>query len=350
MKKLLFSIFVLSIAFLASCSKDTNTETTSVNEEKSIKIVASVPPIASIANYIGWEYVSVSSLIEPGFSPHTFDLKPSQIIAMEKADFIIATGLGIDSFIEKNIQEEKHILLKESVQLIKWEEHNHDHGEHEAHTDEHHDEHWHEAEHHDEHWHEDEHHDGHHDEHEAEHSNTVHNENEEVFFDPHLWLSLENGEKIAEKITHTFSLKNPENKIYFEKNLENFKKKSEEIKNNFSKKTENKQLNNFVIFHEAYGYLFQEMNIDETKVIVLQETAGRETSVSEMKHIVDEINEHKVKVLYKEPQLDTKLIDTLVEKHSLQLSELDPLGKSIEKNGYFNTMESNLNNLLISYE
>jgi ABC-type Zn uptake system ZnuABC Zn-binding protein ZnuA len=53
MKKLLFSIFVLSIAFLASCSKDTNIETTSVNEEKSIKIVASVPPIASIANYIG---------------------------------------------------------------------------------------------------------------------------------------------------------------------------------------------------------------------------------------------------------------------------------------------------------
>ena len=326
MKKLLFSIFVLSIAFLASCSKDTNIETTSVNEEKSIKIVASVPPIASIANYIGWKYVSVSSLIEPGFSPHTFDLKPSQIIAMEKADFIIATGLGIDSFIEKNTQEDKHILLKESVQLIEWEEHDHDHGEHEAHTDEHHDE--------------------HHD----EHSNTVHNENEEVFFDPHLWLSLENGEKIAGKVTQILSEKNPENKIYFEKNLEDFKKKSEEIKNNFSKKTENKQLNNFVIFHEAYGYLFQEMNIDETKVIVLQETAGRETSVSEMKHIVDEITEHKVKVLYKEPQLDTKLIDTLVEKHSLQLSELDPLGKSIEKNGYFNTIESNLNNLLISYE
>jgi zinc transport system substrate-binding protein len=118
----------------------------------------------------------------------------------------------------------------------------------------------------------------------------------------------------------------------FEQNLTDFKAKAEKIKNNFVKNTENKKLNNFVIFHEAYGYLFHEMNIDVSKVVVLQETAGRETSVNEMKHIVDEIKEHNVKVLYKEPQLDTKLINTLVEKHNLELSELDPLGKTIEKN------------------
>jgi hypothetical protein len=29
---------------------------------------------------------------------------------------------------------------------------------------------------------------------------------------------------------------------------------------------------------------------------------------------------------------------------------LDPLGKTIEKNWYFDTIEQNLNNLLLSYE
>lgn len=342
MKKIFLILLSISLIFFSACSKQNETveKIETKNEINTTKIVTTVAPIASIIQYIWGEYVSVDSLIEPGFSPHTFDLKPSQLIAMEKADYIIATGLSIDNFIEKNTQEEKHILLKDYVNLMEWEEHNHDHhneDHHDEHNDEHHDEHWHD-EHHDDHWHID------------QHKDETLKENTEIFYDPHLWLSLENGVKIAEKITEILSKKDPENKVVFEQNLTDFKAKAEKIKNNFVKNTENKKLNNFVIFHEAYGYLFHEMNIDVSKVVVLQETAGRETSVNEMKHIIDEIKEHNVKVLYKEPQLDTKLINTLVEKHNLELSELDPLGKTIEKNWYFDTIEQNLNNLLLSYE
>jgi zinc transport system substrate-binding protein len=122
------------------------------------------------------------------------------------------------------------------------------------------------------------------------------------------------------------------------------------IKNNFLNHIKDKKQSNFIIFHDAYNYLFNEFNINHDKILILSETAGREPSVAEMKEIIDSITKNNIKILFREPQLDTKLIQTLSSEYSLKVLELDPLGKSIDKNDYFNTIEMNLNNLSNTYE
>lgn len=320
MKKIL--LFLSLALVLTSCTNwaPENTQTS----KDTITVTSTITPFASIANYIGWEKVEVNSIIQPGFSPHSFEMKPSDIKNLQNSDLILSTGLEIDNFIVKNISEKNILQLKDSIELLEGHDH-HNHHEDEHHEDEHN---------------EDEHH-------EDEHHEDEHHEDEEIFFDPHFWLSLENGNIIAEKITESLSQLDPENKQYYENNLENFKKESWEIKNNFSLWNDSQD---FIIFHEAFNYLFAEFGISDEKVLVLEETAGREPSVWEMKTIIDEINKRSVKIVYKEPQFESKLIDTLQSQHNLEIYILDPLWNTIDKNGYLHNIESNLNNLKNLYE
>lgn len=320
MKKIL--LFLSLALVLTSCtnwaSEDTQTS------QDTITVTSTITPFASIANYIGGEKVEVNSIIQPGFSPHSFEMKPSDIKNLQNSDLILSTGLEIDNFIVENISEKNILQLKDFIELLEWHDH-HNHSEDVHNEDEHH---------------EDEHH-------EDENNEDEHHEDEEIFFDPHFWLSLENGNIIAEKITESLSQLDPKNKQYYENNLENFKKESWEIKNNFSLWSDSQD---FIIFHEAFNYLFTQFGILDEKVLVLEETAGREPSVWEMKTIIDEINERSIKVIYKEPQFESKLIDTLQSQHNLETYILDPLWNSIDKNGYLNNIESNLNNLKNLYE
>ena len=172
-----------------------------------------------------------------------------------------------------------------------------------------------------------------------------------MFFSPHVWLSFENTQLIAKEITDILVEKDSKNLQYYENNLSNFNKEIDTLKNNFLEKINDKKINHFIIFHDAYGYLFDELEIQEDKVVVLEDTAGREPSASEMKEIIDTIEENNIKVLFIEPQFDSKLVDSLVKQNdSLEAKVLDPLGNWIDKNSYLDTMKQNLDNLLEIYE
>ena len=314
--------------FLVSCNTDTKENISDTTANNKIKISATITPLASIAKYIWGENTEINSIIEPGFSPHTFDLKPSHIKQISQADIILSTWLDVDNFILES-KNEKVLELKNSVKLLEW--HKHDHG----HQDEHHEDEHHEDEHHEDEHHEDEHH-------EDEHN---------IYYDSHFWLSLENGNKIAETIKNKLQELDSKNSDIYEKNYISFIEESNKIKSKFSQEIEGKNIKNFVIFHEAYNYLFNEFGIEEEYVIVLEETAGREPSVGEMKVIIDTIKQNNITVLYKEPQFESKIIEMLEQNNpELEISILDPLWQWVEKNSYFTNIEENLNNLMKIYE
>lgn len=353
MKKIFITLFLA--IFAVSCSNTKIEEATvDTNDNTTISVTATLPPLASIAQYIGWENVTITSIVEPGFSPHTFDLKPSDMINMNKSDVLISTGLEIDNFIVENNTSKDHIKLKDSLTLIEGHDHSHhDHG-HGEHEDEHHEDDSHENhhnEHHDE--HEDKHH-GHEDEHNEESHEEHHDDHEDenkIFYDPHVWLSLDNAKNIAQISKDKFIALDSQNTQYYEDNYKNFVTRVDEMKTNHLEKAKDKKINHFVIFHDAYGYLFKEFGIDSDYAIVLEDTAGREPSASEMKNILDTIALNNVTILYKEPQFDSKLINTLANhQYNLKVKVLDPLGNSVEKNGYLDNIQQNLDNLLAIYE
>ena len=332
MKKIL--VLFITIFVLVSCNntKDSN-EITKVNDDKTkiekIQITTSIIPLTSITNYIGGEHVKVKSLVPAWITPHVFDLKANQMIDLEKSDLIVYLGLDhIDWFLNKAIENKNNVLsVNNGIELLESDEHEHD--EHE--DDEHHEEGEHKDEHYDE--HEDD-----------EHSEKAHS------VDPHIWSNSENAYIIAKSILDRLSTISPENKGYFETNLESFKNELEIVKKDFKEKTRDKKQNNFIVFHDAYNYLFKEFDIDNSKKHIFRKNILNDPNSNEIKELIDEIQEKEIKIAFKEPQLDSNNLKRISSEYSLEVYILDRLWADESSNWYIDNYKNNLKSLEKIYE
>ncbi|MCP4523739.1 MAG: zinc ABC transporter substrate-binding protein [Candidatus Gracilibacteria bacterium] len=320
MKKILS---VISLIFIGvSCSQIEHKHTT---EEKKgahnevLGITTSILPLASITNYIGGEYVKTTSLIPAGVSPHGFDLTPNQMVTIQKSDLIVSLGYDhIDGFLEKAIDGKNTLIATQGVKMMKGsDDHNHEeHDENENHED--------------------------HDEHE-EHSD-VHE------MDPHVWTSAENALIIAQNIQNKLSELQPEHRLLFQKNYNNFETELTSLREDFLGSTKGKTQPEFIVFHDAYNYLFEELAIDQKKKLVFRTNILSDPNSTEMKEIIDEITNHGVKNFYKEPQFNSDNLDNLADQYDLVVDILNPIGSDDSKNGYIQNYRENLTALKKIYE
>lgn len=62
-----------------------------------LKVVATLPIFASLAQEIGGEYVEVETLARASMDPHYVDAKPTYVSKIARADALIFGGLGLES-------------------------------------------------------------------------------------------------------------------------------------------------------------------------------------------------------------------------------------------------------------
>ena len=64
--------------------------------------------LADITRTIAGERVSVSSLIEAGMDPHTFEPTPRDIVAISESRLLIINGAGLESWLHQDGGPEEH--------------------------------------------------------------------------------------------------------------------------------------------------------------------------------------------------------------------------------------------------
>ena len=164
-----------------------------------VKVVTSIKPIHSLANYV-MDGVGKPDVIVDGYSsPHGFSLKPSHAKMIEKANLIIWIGEDLEVFLEKPLKTiaknavNVEIMDLKGIKKLKYREknvfeghddHGHGHKEHKKHGHDEHKEHGHKEKKHDDHGHE-----GH-----------AHSEH-----DPHVWLDPMNAKVIVKEIENQLS-------------------------------------------------------------------------------------------------------------------------------------------------
>jgi zinc/manganese transport system substrate-binding protein len=62
-----------------------------------VEIVTTVPDLAALAREVGGDKVSITSLSLPTQDPHFVDAKPSLMLKLNKADLLLAAGLGLEA-------------------------------------------------------------------------------------------------------------------------------------------------------------------------------------------------------------------------------------------------------------
>lgn len=322
MKKwvLYLCLFWLSV-FLFGCASPTpsvETESSSDSEDasgevvsvwKPLSIVTTTPPLyAHVANLIDAND-TIINLVPPGSSVHFRQPKPSDVLAMEQADLIVINGLWLEEFLEDYLDslEAQWIQIVDTsvwVDVLEYEEDNHE--EDEQGEDEHDDD------------------DGHGHE----------------WSDPHIWLDTENADAQVWNIVDGLVVVDPDQNDFYNEKAREYTKRIIETDTEIRQLFSGADIAPFVVFHDAYQYFLQSYGLTDKQVWLVQEFHGDNPSQQEIAALIDTIASEDVAVIFTEPQFSPSVVEALEEETGVRAREVDPLWSDLSREAYIEMMKA----------
>jgi len=276
MKKILFLTLLLNTFILAN-----------------INAVVSILPEKTFVKAIGGDKVSVSLMVLPGNSPHTYEPKPSQMKNVAKANLYFAIGVEFE-----NVWLNKFKSLNDKMQIVdlttgieKRAITAHHHHEHNAH-------------------------------HKDAHGTTQSK-------DPHIWTDPKNVEIIAKHIYEALVEADPENAAYYKTNYETFSGKIREtdreiktILTNIPKDTK------FMVFHPSWGYFAHAYGLTQMAV----EIEGKSPKPKELIGLINEAKEEKIKAIFTQPEFSDSMAKVMASELNIDVIKVSPLAENWSEN------------------
>ncbi len=306
---IIFVVFIL-IGFLVFFITKNQMETDSItSENKKLQVVTTLFPLYDFSKNIGQDKVDVILLLPPGVEPHSFDPKPGDIIFINNADIFIYTGKFMEPWAEDILKSvaNKNLLVVDAssgINLISLAP-------------------------------------------EDQNKNTA-------SIDPHIWLDFDNDKTIIDLITAAFVKKDPKNKLFYEKNAEEYKSKLTELDREYmSTLSYCKSKKIIYAGHYAFGYLVKRYDLEYIAVQGLSPDA--EPTANDLINIINQIKENNIKYIFYEELSSPKIAEMLSKETGTKLLFLNP-GANISKEQlesgvtFISIMKNNLENLKIGLE
>ena len=295
-----------------------------------LKIVTSTYILRDLAQEIAGDKAEVTCLIPKGQGVHGFEPSPKDINGLNDADLFIYNGAGLESFTDslKDTLNGDVSLVEASkgIELLAGGHHHHDEDEATEHDHNHNNN------------HDNNHNDNNHNNDNHEHEAAGH-EHDHDGMDPHVWMSPDNAEEMAENIYEAMAAKDPDNADFYKANYEKLSNQFEALDESFEKVLDNVKHKDIVVSHEAYGYLAKEFGLNQIPIEGINSES--EPDPKAMKDIIDLMKAKGIKTVFTEPEGDDKIAQTIASETGAEVKELDPMEYETEKS-YFERMESNL--------
>ena len=237
--------------------------------------VVSIPPLKTFVEAIGDGEVESSVMVPPGNSPHSYEPKPSQMRALEKADCYFAVGVEFENawlprFKSQN-PKMKIVDLSRGIRKYPMAGTKQGRGEH---------------------------------------------------LDPHIWTAPANIKIMARKIYETLASLEPEKKALFEKNyhrfLETVDATDREIKKLLSPLPPHSV---FMVFHPSWGYFAREYGLIQMPVQV----EGKAPKPRQLMRLLDQARKEKVRAIFVQPEFSDKSARLLAKELGVPVIKISPL-------------------------
>ena len=285
MKKYLGVWLFLSL-FLAGCSNPWK-------KDDRLVVVSTIYPLKEIVDQIGGDKVRSEVLISPGSSEHTYEPKPSDIQKIVQADLVLVVGAGLDDWAKK-IAEDSGVDQKKFIDVSQW----------------------------------------------VELRKYPDSSEEKGKADPHYWLSPKKVQQFFPKITEEMVKADPINKSVYEANSAGLAVDIQKIDEDMRNAIENFKSKDIVTFHEAFGYLTADYGLNIVGTI--EPVSGSEPTAEQLQNIIDQIKSLQIKAVFSEPQLSSKVVESIKTDLGIEIGILDPLGGIEGRNTYISLMKYNL--------
>lgn len=282
---ILFLIAAICCILLFSCKRNAAPADTN----GTLKVAATIFPIADIARNIGGDKITVITIMPPGASPHTFEPTVETIRQANGVKALFKVGCGLDDWAQKitgSLGGDITVIeVAKDVPLRHF---------------------------------------------------------EDGSADPHYWLSLANGGIIAKNIADGLIGLDPVHKDYYLQNLAAYQ--AVLVKEDAAIKAKLATLTNktFVTFHEAWFYFAQAYGLTVAKAF--EPFAGKEPTAEFLAHFIDTIKKNNITAVFAEPQFSPESIQQVANDLRLKVRIIDPEGGGTpETSSYVGMMRSNTN-------
>jgi zinc transport system substrate-binding protein len=251
------------------------------NEKKArLNVLVSVLPQKTFVEAVAGDLVGVKVLIPPGGSPATYELKPSDLVNVEKAD--IYFRVGYIPFEKANLN--KMISLNKRMKII-----------------------------------------------DTSRNIELRHFKSTGAIDPHIWVAPREVKKQIDAIEQTLEKVDSSHRDIYKQNADRFKKKLERLDVTLTSTFSNLKNNKIMVFHPSWGYLADDYGLEQVSI----EDSGKEPTTEQLKKIIDKARQENIKIIFVQAQFNKDVARAVAEEIRATVVSIDPLAED-----YINNLES----------
>jgi zinc transport system substrate-binding protein len=302
----MFRSFLFIAFFFGSCSSTIATETQG--------IAVSIKPLHALVQGVMGDTGEADLLMKQNASPHGYSLRPSQLSFLQNARIVFYIDDAFEPFLRnalKNLPEPAEIVEMARQPGMKilplrrnddWDSHDHEekgHVETKMHATSNHD-----------------------------HSHGGD--------DLHIWLDTNNARQmimiIADKLGRIF----PDNQIRYQENAQNMLLQIDQLDAEITGILEEVKDKPYIVLHDAFQYFEHQHGLNGVGSITIE--PNQPPSITDIQAIRETLESKKVVCVFREPQFDDRLIETVIEGSNVQIGMLDPIGATLKQTPDFYSM------------
>ena len=329
-KRILAAACAAATALALSACSSTASSGDSSSKDGSLTVMASFYPLKYLAEKIGGEHVSVTSLTPDGAEPHDLELSPKMVDSLSSADAVIYLA-GFQSAVDEAIEQQapKTVIdVSSAAELVEaGSDANHPAEEEEEATDEAQSG---ETEAHD------------HD-HEG-HDHADHDHHHDMSADPHFWLDPIRMAKAATLVGDKLAEADSAHADTYKANAKALAEELTTLGDTLVTKTSKCQVKTFVTAHTAFGYLADRTGLTQVGISGLDpESSPSPARLAEIGQIA---KEQGVTTIFTEALIDPKVAQTLADDLGITTAVLDPIESQTDSSkDYATVMQANIDAL-----
>ncbi len=302
LKQLLVCVLTISLV-LTGCTP------TDLVQDQKVVVTTFVPYFVFTQNLAG-NNVQVINLINNTQEPHDYQLKPSDIVTLQKADLIIRNGLGIDDWVaeaaEKSGTKAQIFTASDYITPLSPQ-----HGV------------------------------------ALDATGDLADEHNDAF-DPHLWVSPKNVLQVLPHLQAALSAIDNEHTTSYQENLTKYTATLKTLDTIISQQLQPYQQKQFISFHEAFQYFARDYGL--VSAISIEAYPGKEPTPKYLQALINLIKEKKLKAIFSEPQFSPRIVETLAQDLHLQVYSLDPMETGAASATFYeDTTLKNVQNIVAAF-
>lgn len=249
-----------------------------------ISVVVTIPVLKDLTEQVGGSHVRVTSLLSGYENEHTYSPKPSDLVAVRKAQLLFEVGIGLEVWVSSLVKNAgspslRVVTTSQGIGLLR------DLVDH--------------------------------------HGGHATGEDAEPGGNPHIWLDPENAAVMMRHITEALIKIDPAHTTDFRNNQAAYLQQLDRLRKELTDRVRRLSDRRFVAHHPAWPYLARRFGFDIVGTIQVQ--SGTEPSALHLQSLIAKIKKDRVKVIVSEIQLSQKIPDLLAKETKARVVVLTTL-------------------------